>query len=258
MTVGDYERRLRENYVILSAGERREKISDEMAGMRVKADPALLETLVYLTEYPTAITGGFDAQFLELPEEVLVTVMRHHQKYFSVEDAEGKLAPRFVAVMNIDADPEGFVEPRQRARPARALQRRALLLGDRSEEDAGGPPAGPGARHLPGQAGTYLEKTERMIDAGERAGRGCARRAGRRFSPSAISPPNWSRNSPSCKAWWAGSMRARRASPSRSGRPSTTITSPRAWKTPSRAARWGGSWRWPTNSIRCAAVFAWD
>ncbi len=77
--------------------------------MRVKTDPALLETLVYITEYPTAITGSFDPQFLELPEEVLITVMRHHQKYFSVEDAQGKLAPQFVAVMNIDADPEGFV-----------------------------------------------------------------------------------------------------------------------------------------------------
>ena len=61
----------------------------------MKPDPALLETLVYLTEYPTPIVGGFDPQFLALPEEVLVTVMRHHQKYFSVEDAQGKLAPQF-------------------------------------------------------------------------------------------------------------------------------------------------------------------
>ena len=52
----------------------------------MKPDAALLETLVYLTEYPTPITGSFDPQFLELPEEVLITVMRHHQKYFSVED----------------------------------------------------------------------------------------------------------------------------------------------------------------------------
>ncbi len=95
--------------MILSAEERRKKIRGELAGVRVKPDPALLETLVYITEYPTAITGSFDPQFLELPEEVLVTVMRHHQKYFSVEDADGKLAPQFVAVMNIDADPEGFV-----------------------------------------------------------------------------------------------------------------------------------------------------
>src|SRR5205807_10566023 len=59
--------------------------------------------------YPTTITGSFDPQFLELPEEVLITVMRHHQKYFSVEDAQGRLAPQFVAVMNLNGDPEGFV-----------------------------------------------------------------------------------------------------------------------------------------------------
>ena len=75
----------------------------------MKPDPSLLETLVYLTEYPTPILGEFDPQFLELPEEVLITVMRHHQKYFSVEDESGHLAPQFVAVMNTDADPEGLV-----------------------------------------------------------------------------------------------------------------------------------------------------
>ena len=109
VTTADYQRRLRDHYVILSAEERRNKIRGELANMQVKSDPALLETLVYITEYPTAIQGSFDPQFLELPEEVLITVMRHHQKYFSVADAQGKLAPRFVAVMNIDADPEGFV-----------------------------------------------------------------------------------------------------------------------------------------------------
>jgi len=109
VTIADYERRLRDNYVILSAEQRRQKVTGEMAGVRVKPDPALLDTLVYITEYPTAITGNFDTQFLELPEEVLITVMRHHQKYFSVEDAHGKLAPQFVAVMNIDGDREGFV-----------------------------------------------------------------------------------------------------------------------------------------------------
>jgi len=109
ITIPEYERRLRDHYVILSAEERRRKITEEMAGVKIKPDPALLETLVYITEFPTPITGSFDTQFLELPEEVLVTVMRHHQKYFSVEDASGKLAPQFVAVMNIDADREGFV-----------------------------------------------------------------------------------------------------------------------------------------------------
>jgi glycyl-tRNA synthetase beta chain len=164
VTVSDYEPRLLENYVILSAAERRKKISEEMAGMRVKPDPALLETLVYLTEYPTPITGGFDAQFLELPEEVLVTVMRHHQKYFSVEDAGGKLAPRFVAVMNIDADPEGFVERgNERVLRARFNDARFFWETDRKKTLAD---RLPDLAHVTFQAklGTYLEKTERMID----------------------------------------------------------------------------------------------
>ena len=108
VTYISYEEQLRANGVILSAAERRRKV---LAGISVKIRPdaALLETLVYLTEQPTAITGSFDPEFLKLPEEVLVTVMRHHQKYFSVEDASGKLAPQFVAVINTAADPQGFV-----------------------------------------------------------------------------------------------------------------------------------------------------
>jgi glycyl-tRNA synthetase beta chain len=53
--------------------------------------------------------GSFDPQFLALPEEVLVTVMRDHQKYFAVEDADGKLAPHFLAVLNTDSDPQGLI-----------------------------------------------------------------------------------------------------------------------------------------------------
>jgi glycyl-tRNA synthetase beta chain len=64
---------------------------------------------VNLTEFPSAILGSFDPQFLALPEEVLVTVMRDHQKYFAVEDAEGKLAPHFLAVLNTDSDPQGLI-----------------------------------------------------------------------------------------------------------------------------------------------------
>jgi glycyl-tRNA synthetase beta chain len=65
--------------------------------------------VVNLTEFPSVIIGGFDPQFLTLPEEVLVTVMRDHQKYFAVEDANGKLAPHFLAVLNTDRDPQGLI-----------------------------------------------------------------------------------------------------------------------------------------------------
>ena len=54
-------------------------------------------------------SGSFDKEYLSLPEEVLVTVMRDHQKYFAVEDAQGKLAPHFLAVLNTDGDPDGLI-----------------------------------------------------------------------------------------------------------------------------------------------------
>jgi glycyl-tRNA synthetase beta chain len=65
--------------------------------------------VVNLTEWPSAILGSFDKQFLSLPEEVLVTVMRDHQKYFAVEDASGKLAQYFLAVLNTSGDPDGLI-----------------------------------------------------------------------------------------------------------------------------------------------------
>ncbi len=163
VTVEDYERRLRDHFVILSAEERRQKIAKELSGVRVKMDPALLETLVYITEYPTPINGSFDAQFLELPEEVLVTVMRHHQKYFSVQDAQGKLAPKFVAVMNIDADPEGFVRSgNERVLRARFNDARFFWETDQKKKLAD---RVPDLAHVTFQAklGSYLEKAERMM-----------------------------------------------------------------------------------------------
>ena len=78
-------------------------------GARWREDAALLDTVVNLTEWPSAILGSFDPEFLELPEEVLVTVMRDHQKYFAIEDAKGKLLPHFLAVLNTDGDPQGLI-----------------------------------------------------------------------------------------------------------------------------------------------------
>ncbi len=80
-----------------------------VANVRWREDKSLLDTVVNLTEYPSAILGGFEREFLELAEEVLVTVMRDHQKYFAVEQADGKLAPHFLAVLNTDGDPDGTI-----------------------------------------------------------------------------------------------------------------------------------------------------
>ena len=105
---------LRAEFVILSSEERRQNIEREAAaalpaGKRARPNPDLLETLVYLTEYPTPISGDFDPDYLRLPPEVLETVMLHHQKYFAVEDENGKLAAHFVAVANLDGDPDGVI-----------------------------------------------------------------------------------------------------------------------------------------------------
>ena len=163
VTTEDYERRLGDHGVVLSAEERRNRIRRGMAGIRIKPDDKLLETLVYLTESPMPIQGSFDPQFLELPEEVLITVMRHHQKYFSVEDAEGKLAPAFVAVMNIPSDPEGFVRRgNERVLRARFNDARFFWETDQKKKLAD---RKPDLANVTFQAklGSYLAKTERMM-----------------------------------------------------------------------------------------------
>ena len=165
ITIDTYEQTLRDNFVILSAAERRRKIEDGIAalGVRLKPDSPLLETLVYLTEYPTPIVGEFDPQFLELPEEVLITVMRHHQKYFSVEDESGHLAPRFVAVMNTNADPEGLVRRgNERVLRARFNDARFFWQADQRKKLAD---RVADLAHVTFQAklGSYLEKTDRVV-----------------------------------------------------------------------------------------------
>lgn len=105
-----------EDAKVLGRAEREQQIRKQLdaatrtiAGARWREDKELLETVVNLTEFPAVILGNFDREFLDLPEEVLVTVMRDHQKYFAVQDASGKLAPRFLAVLNTDGDPEGII-----------------------------------------------------------------------------------------------------------------------------------------------------
>ena len=110
----EYPDRLRRNYVLASPEERRGKISGELLrrvppGLSPLEDEPLLETVVQLNEYPTVLSGDFDEAFLEIPGEVLITVMRHHQKYFSVIDAGGELRPHFLTVANTDGDSDGRI-----------------------------------------------------------------------------------------------------------------------------------------------------
>ncbi len=75
-------------------------VTRTVAGARWREDEALVESVTHLTEWPSVILGTFASSYLSLPEEVLVTVMRDHQKYFAVEDASGTLMPHFLTVLN--------------------------------------------------------------------------------------------------------------------------------------------------------------
>ncbi|MGH9738973.1 MAG: glycine--tRNA ligase subunit beta [Candidatus Acidiferrales bacterium] len=111
----DYESKLKRNFVLCRPEERRKKIETEIRALTSRRslhahdDPELLNLVTYLNEYPTVISGDFDPAFLALPDEILITVMRGHQKYFAVEKRAGELAPHFLAVINLPRDPKSLV-----------------------------------------------------------------------------------------------------------------------------------------------------
>ena len=112
----DYLERLEENGVLVSQVRRQTKIEIELEGAargldgRIVADLDLLEEVVYINEYPTVISGSFEKRFLVLPREILITVMKEHQKYFALENLESMLLPHFLAVINTRGDDRGLIQ----------------------------------------------------------------------------------------------------------------------------------------------------
>lgn len=102
----DYLQKLADHYVMLDQAERRAVIRrqvEELAadsGGTASIDEDLLEEVVYLVEYPTALCGSFDQAYLSLPPEAVITPMREHQRYFPVIGPDGKLLPKFITVRN--------------------------------------------------------------------------------------------------------------------------------------------------------------
>ena len=110
VSADSYEDDLRAQFVIASPLERGDMIVEQIRaleeehGVSIEIDEDLLNEVLNLVEYPTAFLGNFDAKYLEVPEEVLVTSMKEHQRYFVVRDAEGKLLPHFISVRNGNAE----------------------------------------------------------------------------------------------------------------------------------------------------------
>ena len=101
-----YEEDLRTVYVIADSKERENMIREQIKaieaeqGVQVQIEEGLLNEVLNLVEYPTAFMGSFDTKYLEVPEEVLVTSMKNHQRYFVVRDLDGNLMPNFISVRN--------------------------------------------------------------------------------------------------------------------------------------------------------------
>ncbi|HVG80705.1 MAG TPA: glycine--tRNA ligase subunit beta [Methylomirabilota bacterium] len=104
----DYKERLETAFVLIDPLDRKERIVTEAevlardASLALRPDPALLEEVTGLVEWPVVLMGHIEERFMALPPEVLTTTMRAHQKYFALEDGAGKLAPRFLVVANVE------------------------------------------------------------------------------------------------------------------------------------------------------------
>ena len=149
------------NFVLVHAEERKKRIEAGL-GPDVQKDVDLLRTLVYLTEFPTPVRGSFDPGYLELPKEILMTVMRHHQRYFSVLKEDGSLAPEFVAVTNTNGDPDGLIrQGNERVLRARFNDARFFWQVDQQKKLAA---RLPDLAKVTFQAklGSYKDKTERV------------------------------------------------------------------------------------------------
>lgn len=104
--INSYKNLLENNFVIVDQEERRRIIKDGLSRLsfsvdgHVIEDEELIDTVNYLVEYPTPVLCQFHEDYLRLPRELLITVMKDHQKYFAIEDSEGRLKNNFIVVSN--------------------------------------------------------------------------------------------------------------------------------------------------------------
>jgi glycyl-tRNA synthetase beta chain len=173
----DYGPSLEAGFVVVDPAERRRRLASSLddaarrMGGEVVEDPGLLEEVADLIEWPGVVAGSFDPAYLELPLELLVTTLRHHQKCFSVKAKDGALSPHFLAVANTDRDPRGHVRRGNewviggRLDDARFFWRedRRKKLQDRSEELE--------RVILHAKLGSYAEKSRRVAEVAVNAAR---------------------------------------------------------------------------------------
>ncbi|MCK8824475.1 glycine--tRNA ligase subunit beta [Fuchsiella alkaliacetigena] len=173
-SIDDYFATLEEEQVIVDQQKRETMIVEQIKELEAEVEGEvliqedLLTEVNYLVEYPTALMGSFDQEFLELPREVLITSMREHQRYFPVIDEEGELKPRFITVRNGSADYIDKVrEGNEKVLRARLADAKFFYAEDQQQDFA------QRVEQLKGvifqeDLGTIYEKVERMVELSEK------------------------------------------------------------------------------------------
>jgi len=166
----DYQARLKSAFVVLDATEREKLIAADAGrlakdeGLSLIDDPALLTEVAGLVEWPESLIGSIDTSFLEVPQEALISAMRSHQKYFSVQGQDGKMAPRFIVVANLRAEDGGKLITAGNERVLSARLSDAKFFWDKDREktlESRVPDLGKIIFHA--KLGTVREKVERVI-----------------------------------------------------------------------------------------------
>jgi len=266
----DFIAKLEQNFVIVSQEERRAKIERELneevhkLNGRIIGDDRLLEEVVYINEFPTIVRGKFEERFLELPREILITVMKEHQKYFAVENESGELLPYFLAVMNTASDPKGFIR-KGHERVLRARLTDALFFWEVDRKQTL-EERRPRLKSIVFQEklGTYADKVKRVARLARKINTLTKAKVDKtaletRYSGAkAISLRTWFASLPTCRELSAACMQSTKAHPKKSGVRFTINIALRDWMTGRRRPNPGPFYPLQTNSTRCSDAFPWD
>ena len=229
-------------------------------GLAVADDPALLDEIKGLVEWPVPLLAAIDEAFMTVPPEVLVTTMRSNQKYLALRTPDGALARQFVLVANIEAQRRrGGDRRRQRARAACPAVGRQVLLGPGPQGLAGEPPAEAGPHGVPrrarhaGPAGRAAGGADRRARAAASPGadRMLAERAALLAKADLVT--GMVGEFPELQGIMGGHYAAAQGEPPAVATPSASTTRPRGRTTAARPRRKAWRWPWPTSSTPSSA-----